>query len=150
VQRRGRIERNAPFSRAKERIIEMADRKQPESLWQRLVGAGEERLGQFAEEILSSPHVTDALAGALRRAAQTKGQVDRNMQALLSALNLPTRTDLNRVVNKVEALQGSLVNINIKLDRLLAERDAAKKAAPAAPRAPRARRPKPNPDESAG
>jgi len=122
----------------------MADRKQPESLWQRLVGAGEERLGQFAEEILSSPHVTEALASALRRAAQTKGQVDRNMQALLSALNLPTRTDLARVVNKVEALQGSLVNINIKLDRLLAEREAAKRAAP--PKAPRPRRPKPEGD----
>lgn len=123
----------------------MADRKQPDSLWQRLVGAGEERLGQFAEEILSSPHVTEALAAALRRAAQTKGQVDRNMQALLTALNLPTRTDLARVVNKVEALQGSLVNINIKLDRLLAQqqqREAAKPAAPARPRAPRPRRPR--------
>ncbi len=70
----------------------MADRKQAESIWQRLVGAGEERLGQFAEEILSSPHVTEALAGALRRAAQTKGQVDRNMQAVLSALNAGGRT----------------------------------------------------------
>jgi hypothetical protein len=132
----------------------MADRKQPESIWQRLVGAGEERLGQFAEEILSSPHVTEALAGALRRAAQTKGQVDRNMQAVLSALNLPTRADLNRVVNKVEALQGSLVNVNIKLDRLLAAQAAAK-AAP--PRAARAKKPKPHSrphgpsdDESAG
>lgn len=123
----------------------MADRKQPDSLWQRLVGAGEDRLGQFAEEILSSPHVTEALAGALRRAAQTKGQVDRNMQALLSALNLPTRGDLARVVNKVEALQGSLVNINIKLDRLLAEREAAKRTAP--PRAPKARRHKQREDD---
>jgi hypothetical protein len=128
---------------SEERISAMADRKQPDSLWQRLVGAGEERLGQFAEELLSSPHVTEALAAALRRAAQTKGQVDRNMQALLSALNLPTRTDLARVVNKVEALQGSLVNINIKLDRLLAQqRDAAKPAAPPRPKTSRARRPK--------
>lgn len=128
----------------------MADRKQPDSLWQRLVGAGEERLGQFAEEILASPHVTEALASALRRAAQTKGQVDRNMQAVLSALNLPTRGDLTKVVNKVEALQGSLVNINIKLDRLLAERDAGKRAAPApapaAARAPRPRKPKASTD----
>jgi hypothetical protein len=129
----------------------MADRKEPDSLWQRLVGAGEERLGQFAEEILSSPHVTEALASALRRAARTKGQVDRNMQAVLSALNLPTRGDLARVVNKVEVLQGSLVNINIKLDRLLAERDAAKRAAPPpkAPR-PRPRRHKPEDEGAAG
>lgn len=126
----------------------MADRKQPDSLWQRLVGAGEERLGQFAEEILSSPHVTDALAGALRRAAQTKGQVDRNMQALLSALNLPTRGDLNRVVNKVEALQGSLVNVNIKLDRLLAAQAAAKAASPP-PRAAKPRKPKAAPPRDA-
>jgi hypothetical protein len=117
----------------------MADRKQPESLWQRLVGAGEERLGQFAEEMLASPHVTEALAAALRRAARTKGQVDRNMQAVLSALNLPTRGDLNKVIAKVEALQGSLVNINIKLDRLLADQ-AHKRVAPARP--PRARKAK--------
>jgi len=126
----------------------MAERKEPDSLWQRIVGAGEERLGQFAEEVLGSPHVTEALASALRRAARTKGQVDKNMQLVLSALNLPTRADLNKVVNKVEALQGSLVNINIKLDRLLAERQA-EKARPAAPRAPRPRKP-PREDAAGG
>jgi len=126
----------------------MGDRKQPDSLWQRIVGAGEERLGQFAEEILGNPHVTETLASALRRAARTKGQVDKNMQLVLSALNLPTRADLNKVVNKVEALQGSLVNINIKLDRLLAERQA-EKARAAAPR-PRARKPKRDEPEAAG
>jgi len=120
----------------------MADRRQPDSLWQRLVGAGEERLGQFAEELLQNPHVTDALASALRRAARTKGQVDKNMQLLMSALNLPTRGDFTKLVSKMEALQGSLVNINIKLDRLLAERQQAAAAKrPAAPRAPRARKP---------
>jgi hypothetical protein len=129
----------------------MAERKQPDSLWQRLVGAGEERLGQFAEEILSNQHVTDALASALRRAARTKGQVDKNMQLVLSALNLPTRSDLTKVVSKIEALQGSLVNINIKLDRLLAERQqqaAAKR--PAAPRAPRVRKPAGEDDAAQG
>jgi hypothetical protein len=126
----------------------MADRKQPESLWQRIVGAGEERLGQFAEEILASPHVTETLASALRRAARTKGQVDKNMQLVLSALNLPTRGDLNKIVNKVEALQGSLVNINIKLDRLLAERHAEKQRQPA-PRPARQRKAK-REDEAPG
>jgi hypothetical protein len=129
----------------------MADRKQPDSLWQRLVGAGEERLGQFAEEMLSSPHVTEALAGALRKAAQTKGQVDRNMQAVLSALNLPTKADLTRVVAKVEALQGSLVNINIKLDRVMAAQAAAAKPTtpPRAPRPKKTKATRPQGDEPA-
>ncbi|HEY8514209.1 MAG TPA: hypothetical protein VIS07_01695 [Candidatus Binatia bacterium] len=132
----------------------MAERKQPESLWQRIVGAGEERLGQFAEEILQNPHVTDALAAALRRAARTKGQVDKNMQLLLSALNLPTKNDLTKLTSKIEALQGSLVNINIKLDRLLAERQqqaAAERPAPQrAPRMPRARKPAGEDDAAQG
>lgn len=71
------------------------------------------------------------------------------MQALLSALNLPTRADLNRVVNKVEALQGSLVNVNIKLDRLIAAQAAAKAAPPPAPRATRAKKPKHAPPRDA-
>lgn len=126
----------------------MVDRKKPDTIWQRLVGAGEERLGVFAEEILSSPHVTEALASALRRAARTKGQVDRNMQLLLSALNLPSRGDMGKLVSKIEALQGSLVNVNIKLDRLLAERDAGKRS-PAASRATRPRKPPRRDDDSA-
>ena len=114
----------------------MPDRKNPPSLWQRLVGAGEERLGQFADEVLSNPHVTEALSNALRRAAKTKGQVDRNMQIVLGALNLPSRADFNKLVSKVEALQGSLVNLNIKLDRLLADREPKKRARRRAPTEP--------------
>jgi hypothetical protein len=114
----------------------MSNRKRPENLWQWLLDAGEEKLGQFADDVLSSPHITEALAGAFRRAAQTKGQVDRNIERLLGALNLPTRADYARLVTKMEALQGSLVNLNIKVDRLLAEREPKKRAAPRRPPSP--------------
>lgn len=114
----------------------MTDARKGEGLWQRILGASEERLGGLAEELLSNPHVAEALATAFRRAYQTKGQVDRNMQAVLSALNLPTKTDLNRLLGKLEALQGSLVNLNIKVDRLIAEREAERSQ----PQPPRPRR----------
>src|SRR5262249_12019304 len=94
--------------------------------------------GQIADELLANQRVTEALAAALSRAAATKGKVDRNMQMLLAALNLPTRQDFNRLANKVETLQGSLVNLNIKLDRVLAGLEAKKRAA--ASRAPKVRR----------
>jgi hypothetical protein len=111
----------------------MVDRnaKSGDNLWQWLFGAGEERIGQFAEEMLGNPRVRDALAGAFRRAARTKGQVDRNMEMLLAALNVPTRRDFDKLYTKVEALQGSIVNLSIKLDRLAAQRDAELKAPPA-------------------
>ncbi len=98
----------------------MSDRRASDGFWQRLFGVGEERIGSFVGEILSSPQVAEALGKALSGAARTKGTVDRNMQVLLSTLNVPSRQDLAQLTAKVEALQGSLVNLNIKLDRLLA------------------------------
>ena len=90
---------------------------------------GETRLMQFAEELLANPRMADAFSATLHRAARTKGQVDRNMQMLLGLLNLPSKADYNRLLSKIESLQGSLVNLNIKLDRLLAQREHPKRRA---------------------
>jgi hypothetical protein len=98
-----------------------------------IVEMGEARLLQFAEELLANPKMAEAFSAALQRAAQTKGQVDRNMQMLLGLLNMPSKADYNRLLSKIEALQGSLVNLNIKVDRLLAERDRPKRRRPAKP-----------------
>jgi hypothetical protein len=95
---------------------------------------GEARLVQFAEELLANPRMADAFSAALTRAARTKGQVDRNMQMLLGMLNLPSKADYNRLLSKIESLQGSLVNLNIKLDRLLADRERPKRRRPEKPK----------------
>jgi hypothetical protein len=59
---------------------------------------------------------------AVQAGMETKGHIDRNMQTLLGLLNLPSRADLNRITTKLEVLQGSLTNLNLKVDKLLAER----------------------------
>jgi len=88
----------------------------------RLYEFGEEQLARLAGELLSNPAVSEAVSTAFQKAFETKGRVDRNMQTFLGLLNLPSRADLNRLVTKLEALQGSLVNLNLKVDRLLATR----------------------------
>ena len=85
----------------------------------RLLGLGEERLGRLAEELLANPRVAEAFSHALTKAFEAKGRVDRNMQTVLGLLNLPSRGDVNRLITKLEAIQGSLVNLNLKVDRLL-------------------------------
>jgi hypothetical protein len=107
----------------------MARRDQSVFSW--IVEMGEARLLQFAEELLSNPKMAEAFSTALHRAARTKGQVDRNMQTLLALLGVPSKADYNKLLSKVEALQGSLVNLNIKLDRLLATRERPKRRTPA-------------------
>jgi hypothetical protein len=92
---------------------------------------GEEALGRLAADLLSNPTFADAFSRALQSAIATKGRVDKNIQTVLALLNLPSRSDLHKLVTKLETIQGSLVNLNIKVDRLLAAQT---------PRRPRARR----------
>jgi len=93
----------------------------------RLYALGEEGLGRLAEDLLSNPRVAETFSHALQRAFEAKGRVDRNMQTVLGLLNLPSRADLNRLVSKLEAIQGSLVNLNLKMDRLLTPRPARRR-----------------------
>jgi hypothetical protein len=92
-----------------------------------------EHLARLAEDLLSRPLFAQALAGALKRGLETKGAIDRNVQTVLSLLNLPSRADLNRLLTKLEIIQGNLTNLSLKVDRL----EAAQRRATKRPRKPR-------------
>ena len=106
-----------------------------------ILGRGEEVVGVFLEELTRNPKVREQLGKTVERAVDAKRAVDKNMQTVLSVLNVPSRADLNRVLAKIEALQGSVVNLSMKLDRLVAaQQDTASHRAPAhhAPASPHA------------
>jgi hypothetical protein len=88
----------------------------------RLYDFGEEALARLAQELLSNPRVAEAFTTALQKGFAAKTQMDRNMQTVLGLLNVPSRHDFNKLLTKLEAIQGSLVNLNLKVDRLIAER----------------------------
>ena len=87
---------------------------------ERLYEQGGTRVNKALEELLKNPSVTDQLGKTVGRAADAKRQIDRNMQLLLSLLNLPSRADYQRLLAKIETVQGSLVNLSMKVDRVLA------------------------------
>jgi hypothetical protein len=58
---------------------------------------------------------------AVQAGLETKGHIDRNMQTVLALLNVPSRADLNKLATKLEVLQGSLTNLNLKVDKVLAQ-----------------------------
>jgi hypothetical protein len=96
----------------------------------RLYELGEEALGRVAAALLANPRFADAFGRALQSAFATKTRVDRNIQNVLALLNLPSRGDVSRLLTKLEALQGSLVNLNLKVDRLLAASKPVRRRAP--------------------
>ena len=98
-----------------------------------LIERGEEVVGVFLEELGKSPRVREQVGKTVERAVHAKRRVDRTTQTVLSALNVPSRADYNRLLAKVEALQGSLVNLSMKLDRLLAHQSEPHRAPPSEP-----------------
>jgi hypothetical protein len=98
------------------------------TLFEKLYEAGEEGFSRVVKEALSHPTVSAAMKQALRNASVTKGKVDRSVDILLTLFNLPSKGDYNKLLAKIETVQGSLVNLSIKLDRLIAEREKSRKA----------------------
>lgn len=103
-----------------------------------LLGRGEEVVSVFLEELTGSSSLREELEKTLRRATMARKTVDKNLEAVLGALNLPTRSDYRRLMVELHALQGSIVNLNMKIDRLLATQAAARPPlpSPAVPVAP--------------
>ncbi|MFN8644290.1 MAG: hypothetical protein U0802_22510 [Candidatus Binatia bacterium] len=112
-------------------------RSQAKTLVSSLLERGEEVLGVFLEELGGNQRVQQRLGRTLSRAADAKRAVDQNLQTVLAALNLPSRADYKKLMAKIEALEGGLVNLGMKLDRLLAQREAS--APPPVRRPPKAR-----------
>jgi hypothetical protein len=84
-------------------------------------------VNQMLEELLGRGSVTDGLSKVIDRATKTKGRVDKNLEMMLHLLNLPSRADYHKLLVKIEHLQGSLVNLSMKVDRLLAAQERSKK-----------------------
>jgi len=97
-----------------------------------IVERGEEVIGVFLEELLGNLHVRDELTKTVRRAAGARKRVEGNIESVLTLLSVPTRSDYRQLAKRIDELQGSLLNINMKLDRLLAARPLTPPAPPAA------------------
>ncbi len=95
--------------------------KQPKNLLDWVVTQGNAAVTQVLEDVLGRPGVAEGLSNVVQRAAKTKGQMDKNAQTILHLLNLPSSADYQTLKTKIETLQGSLVNLNMKLDRVLAQ-----------------------------
>ena len=105
----------------------MNDEPAPDTLRDRLTRQGEDALGKVAQELLENPLVT----GALSRAFDARERAVAAQETAMSALNLPSAADLERLTRRLRSVSQRLEGIEDGVDRLDRRfEDVARVAAP--------------------
>jgi DNA repair exonuclease SbcCD ATPase subunit len=80
----------------------------------RVTRQGEEAIGKLAQELLENSVVSSALAAAF----ETRERAVRAQEAALSALNIPSASDIERLTRRVRSVSQRLEGIEDGLDRV--------------------------------
>lgn len=83
-------------------------------LRERMTRQGEEAIGKLAQDLLENSLVSGAVSAAL----ETRERAARAQEAALSALNLPSASDLERLTRRLRNVSQRLEGIEDTLDRL--------------------------------
>ena len=95
-------------------MSEQPENETSDGLRERLQKQGEDALGQIAQQLLESPIVHRALAGAF----DAREKAVQAQEAAMGALNLPSAADLERLTRRVRSVSQRLEGIEDGVDRL--------------------------------
>ncbi len=95
-------------------------RDDTDSLLSKLRQMSEEGMAGFFNEVMSNDRARRALGRAGERLVANKRLLDRNIETLLDFVNLPSKRDVRELKARLDHLNSQLLNLSIKLDRLLA------------------------------
>jgi hypothetical protein len=97
------------------------------NLRDRIARGGEDALGKLAQDLLENPLVT----GAISRAFEARERAVAAQETAMSALNLPSAADLERLTRRLRSVSQRLEGIEDGVDRLDRRfEETAKVAAP--------------------
>ena len=92
----------------------MEDETGNANLRDRLTRSGEDALGKLAQDLLENPLVT----GAISRAFEARERAVSAQETAMSALNLPSAADLERLTRRLRSVSQRLEGIEDGVDRL--------------------------------
>lgn len=108
-------------------------RGEAESLIAKLRQMSEEGLTSFFSDVMANDAMRRRLGRAGERLMANKHSFDRNVETLLDFVNLPSKRDVRELKARLDHLNGQLVNLSMKIDRML-ERPADSAAGASRPR----------------
>lgn len=94
-------------------------RGEAESLIAKLRQMSEEGATSFFKEIMANENLRRRLGRAGQRLLSNKQSFDRNVETLLDFVNVPSKRDVRELKARLDHLNGQLVNLSMKIDRML-------------------------------
>ena len=115
-------------------------RREVESLINKLRQLSEDGASSFFSEVMASDRLRKGLGRAGESFLANKQSFDRNVESLLDFVNIPSKRDVRELKSRLDTLSTQLVNLSMKVDRMLAADRGDSVATPPPARASRARR----------
>lgn len=84
---------------------------------------GEEGLSSIVSEAMTNKKLRSGLGRAGEKLMANKSSFDRNVESMLDFVNIPSKKDVRDLKQRLDHLSSQLLNLSIKLDRVLAEKD---------------------------
>src|SRR5215471_20520158 len=95
-------------------------RGEADSLLERLRQMSEEGVSSFLNELMANEAWRRRLGRAGERFLANKQSFDRNVETVLDFVNIPSKRDVRELKERLDHLSGQLVNLGMKIDRILA------------------------------
>jgi polyhydroxyalkanoate synthesis regulator phasin len=104
-------------------------RRDDDNLLDKLRQMSEEGIAGFFNEVMSNDRLRSRFGQAGERFMANKQSFDRNVEQVLDFVNIPSKRDVRDLKARLDHLSSQLLNLSIKLDRLLDHDEPAKPAA---------------------
>lgn len=95
-------------------------RRDAENIISKLRQMSEEGLGSVMGELMANERMRKGLGRAGERLMANKHVFDRNVETVLDFVNIPSKRDIRELKSRLDTLSSQLVNLSMKIDRMLA------------------------------
>ena len=100
-------------------------RAEVESILGKLRKLSEEGVTSVFNEVMSNQRLRRGLGKAGEQFMHNKASFDRNVETVLDFVNIPSKKDVRELKSRLDHLSSQLLNLSIKLDRVLAKEKPA-------------------------
>jgi polyhydroxyalkanoate synthesis regulator phasin len=109
-------------------------RREADNLIARLRQMSEEGAASFFSELMANERLRKRLGRAGEQFLNNKQSFDRNVETVLDFVNIPSKRDVRELKARLDHLNGQIVTLSMKIDRMLAGEPAETADAKAKPK----------------